>query len=132
MRIKLLIAAVVSATALLTPGIARADWVHITNSSDGDVQVFVDDNSIESHGNTVYYWQRNNFRLSRKDSTTSNVSYNSVVCGSRIHRTLQLMGYDSTGSVVFNYKSNEQESSPKEIVPGSVLEGVYEAVCSLN
>ncbi len=128
MRIKLLTAAVVSTTILLTSGVARANWLHISSSSDG--QVFIDDSNVERRGDTVFYWEQKVFAVPFKGSIKSLTSFQSTNCASRVKRMHRVIAYNSAGVVVADGKLSEQESPLQEIIPGTNGDNIYKAVCS--
>lgn len=128
MRIKLLTAAVVSATVLLTSSVARADWVHISTSSDR--QFFIDNSNVERRGDTVFYWEQQIFAVPLKGSIKSFTAYESVNCVNRVMRMHRVIAYNSAGVVVADGKLSEQESPLQEIIPGTHGENIYKAVCS--
>lgn len=128
MRIKLLTAAVVSASVLLTCGVARANWVHVSTSSDR--QFFIDNSNVERRGDTVFYWEQNIFAVPQEGSIKSLTAYQSVNCTSRVRRTHRLIAYNSAGVVVADGKLSEQELPLQEIIPGTHGENLYKAVCS--
>ena len=128
MRIKLLTAAVVSASVLLTSGVARANWVNITNSSDR--QFFIDNSNVERRGDTVFYWEQQVFAVPQQGSIKSLTAYQSVNCTSRVNRVHRLIAYNSAGVVVADGKLSEQESPLQEIIPGTNGDNIYKTVCS--
>lgn len=128
MRIKLLTAAVVSASVLLTCGVARANWVNITNSS--DTQLFIDDSNVERRGDTVFYWEKQVFTVPQEASIKSLTSFQSANCASRVNRMHRLIAYNSAGIVIGDKKLSEQESPPRDFIPGTHGEEIYKAVCS--
>lgn len=128
MRIKLLTVAVVSATVLLTSGIARANWVNISTSSDR--QFFLDNSNVEKRGDTFYYWEQQVFAVPLQDLVKSFTTYQSVNCVNRVIRMHRMIAYNSAGVVVADEKLSEQKSRPQEIVPGTHGDNIYKAVCS--
>ncbi len=128
MRIKLLTAAVVSASVLLTSGVARASWVHISSSS--NEQFFIDDSNVERRGDTVFYWEQDIFAVPQEGSIKSITSFQSTNCASRVKRMHRIIAYNSAGVVVADGKLSEQESTIQEIIPGTHGENIHKAVCS--
>lgn len=81
MNHKLFTAACISTALALIPGVARADWINVTNSSDR--QYLIDDSAIERRGDTVFYWEQEIFAVPQKGSIKSLTAYQSVNCQTR-------------------------------------------------
>lgn len=127
MKLKLLVAAV-SASLVLIPNVAKAEWVHISSSSEG--QFFIDDSNVERRGDTVSYWQQAVLAVPQQDSVKSITSYQSANCASRVSRMHRVIAYNSAGIVIGEQKLSEQQSPPQEIIPGTIRGNIYKAICS--
>lgn len=127
MKIKRFAVAVISAVALLNPGVARADWVYVTSSN--NTQFFIDDGAVEKRGSTVFYWGKIVFAMPQRDSIKSITAYSSIDCQNRVARTYELVGYTTAGQTLFNEELSEQHSLIEKINLGTQGENIYQTIC---
>ncbi len=127
MNHKFLPAAFISSALTLIPGVARADWVNLTNSSER--QYFIDDSTIERRGDTIFYWQQSIFTVPQRGSMKSQTGYLSVNCQNRIYRTHRVIAYNVARKVIVDGNFTEKQSPPQTIIPGTKGEIIYKAVC---
>ena len=122
-----LFTAVISTALTLIPGVARADWINVSNLS--EVQSLIDNSAIERRGDTVFYWEHDILAVPLKGSIKSITSYQSVNCQTRITRTHRLIGYNVAGKVIADGNLTEKQLPPTTVVPGTNGDSVYKAVC---
>lgn len=132
---KILFLLAVISTGLLFPvKVLATQWVRVISTD--ELVVHIDVDSIEIEGNQRKFWQRSiHFRTQTIANEDFNISKNffNVDCSSKIIKTIRIVEYDTTGSLVFDFDSRSGAFTPlasEEIVPGSLGDSIVALVCN--
>lgn len=114
---------------------AQPSWQEVTVNSVGD-RFLVDQNSIQSRGNSIWYWEYRDFRQPNNAFVEETIQepvygvmlYRSVDCAAGIARARQLIVHTRERKEVqrFNYGDTGYLAEPR---PGSSDAAVLDYVC---
>lgn len=120
----------------VAPAMAAEKWEEVTANAVGD-RFLVDTSSIETRGDSVWYWEYRDFKQSNNvflDSPVNKpvfgaVIYRSVDCQAGTTRLRRLTAYDKNRQVIqkFDYGDRGRLANP---MAGSSAKAVLDFVCS--
>lgn len=111
---------------LFPTSVLATTWVKVTASTKNDI-IYIDPNSIVGSGSIKNYWERMELSTLTSTRVSAYVSRKTISCKARLMQIDKLVGYDSSGEVIY---SSEHSFSPDLIVPDTTGEAVLKYVCS--
>ena len=111
-----------------------AEWTKVTNSSDGDMTVYVDYGSIKNKGNKVMMLDLTDFKTVHKNKSYryfSQLSLNEYDCEEETRRMLDFHWYSENmkkGNIVYSEKNINDEG--KSIPTDSIGTDLFNIACS--
>ena len=111
-----------------------AEWTKVTNSSDGDMTVYVDYGSIKNKGNKVMMLDLTDFKTVHKNKSYryfSQLSLNEYDCDEETRRMLDFHWYSENmkkGNIVYSEKNINDEG--KSIPTDSIGTDLFIIACS--
>lgn len=117
------------ASLLVFPSAAQAaDWVLVGEKGNGD-RALVDADSLVRRGPIVWFWATFDNSLPNERGAYTLQAYISMNCHNRMYRLRQAISRDGEGRVI---ESNELgDKGPLQgVVPGTAIEGMFQAACS--
>lgn len=111
-----------------------AEWTKVTDSSDGDMTVYVDYGSIKKKGNKVKILDLTDFKTVHKNKSYryfSQLSLNEYDCEEKTRRMLNFHWYSENmkkGNIVYSEKNINDEG--KSIPTDSIGTDLFNIACS--
>ena len=111
-----------------------AEWTKVTNSSDGDMTVYVDYGSIKNKGNKVMMLDLTDFKTVHKNKSyryMSQLSLNEYNCEEKTRRILDFDWYSENmkkGNIVYSEKNINDEG--KSIPTDSIGTDLFIIACN--
>ena len=134
---KILFLLAVASTSLLFPNTASAtQWVRVISTD--ELVIHIDVDSIKVEGNQRKFWQRDLYFSPQTigdeyEQVNTFKRFSNINCSSKNLTTLRVVGYNATGSVIFDFDSR---SSPlanfdsNETIPGTLGDSIVTLVCN--
>ncbi|MHC5819373.1 MAG: surface-adhesin E family protein [Nostoc sp.] len=123
---KLAVSAIAS-VIVLTPMMAKAEWVTIGETS--EIILSVDSKIRVINEKTVFYWQQVVFKVKQPNKVKEMVTYNAVNCDLMALKTHRAILYNDQGEVITQEKY-EEPLDWEYSIPGSRQQVLLQKVCS--
>lgn len=127
MRIKIALAAIATLCAVQ----AKAEWLKLSTSSNGDVWL-IDPTRMKSLGGRKFeVWIKMDHSRNRSISYRTSLNLFGINCSSQKYKLLSYVNYDSYGKVVSSHTFTEYgyEIGYEPIIPETMVESISNAVC---
>lgn len=119
--------------ALLTTllgGAASAELLYLSESSNGQVNTYIDTASIRRNGRFVWY----TYEMVERDYSGNPINYlratHSADCSRRVYRQRDLMTYIFEGVTINEYQNFGDSEPLIAVIPGSIGSAVFTYACS--
>ena len=107
---------------------ANSNWEFVTISVDNDI-FYVDRNSYQKSGDSITFWQRDNYGERDKNGDLSSKSQSTINCRTREHIRRFLMTYDdidNKGKLTYSAVSKD---SWKPVAPDTIKAAFMRHIC---
>ena len=122
-----LLGAAIALVMVATPAFA-VNWVYVSSSNAG-TDYYYESDTIQRSGNQVTVWEKGDHSRDKTVKQREKKVWYRYDCAERTSTLLQLTKYYPDGKIeMVTWKTYEQE--PQAIIPGTIGEVQFEAVCA--